>query len=143
MNKDIKIVITGVSDNGNPEDIPEYTRTEATGTFASLNEKNVVTYEERDEETQALTKTLVKFDEESIEVTRRGSIESKLVFRCGKKYEAAYTTPYGSFTMATDTQYFKIEESDKKIDLHVTYNLEINNEFISRNSIVIEIEEIT
>lgn len=140
MKKDVKITVTGVSDTGNPEEIPDYTQTVARGTYALINEKGVITYEEKDEETQILTKTLVKFDSEAIEVTRKGSIESKLVFKCGDRYETAYATPYGSFTMATDTSSFKIEEDDKKIDLQVTYDLEINNEFISKNTIVIAVE---
>lgn len=139
MNKAVRITVTGVSDSGNPEEMPEFTQTVAEGHYGVINEKGVVSYEETDEDTGALTKTLVRFDEGSLEVTRKGNIESKLVFTSGERYETAYATPYGSFTMATVTEEFRREESEEKIELHVTYDMELNNEFVSKNSIVIEI----
>lgn len=139
MNKEVRIKVTGISDTGNMSEMPDYTESEALGNYGFVNGKHMVSYEETDEETGAPLKTLVKFDDEIIEVIRKGSIESKLVFKKDDRYDTVYSTSYGGFSMSTITESFKKVEEDKKIDLHVTYDLEINQEFVSKNSIVISI----
>lgn len=142
MNTKVLITVTGMSDTGDPEGMPEFTQTKAEGTYAIINDKNIVSYEETDDETGQLLKTLIKFDENSAEVTRKGSIESKLVFVKDEKYETCYATPYGSFQMATITSRLEKEIIEEKINLHINYDMEINDSFVSKNSIVIEIETI-
>ena len=140
MAENAKIKVTGMSDDGNPFSEPEFTVTEACGRYDVLAGRHVVTFEETDPDTGMLLKTIIRFDEETAEVIRKGSIESKLVFDKNKKNETMYTTPYGSFQMATVTSRLELEKENKKIDLHVNYDLEINDEFVSKNSTVIEIE---
>lgn len=140
MSKKVKITVTGINDTQSPDMPADTIKTSADGTYALMGDKHVISYEEVDEETGQALKTIVKFDENSAEVNRKGSIESKLVFIKGEKYETVYATPYGSFQMGTATHRFEKEENEKKINLHIDYDMEINNAFVSTNSIIIEIE---
>ncbi|MCR4962125.1 MAG: DUF1934 domain-containing protein [Lachnospiraceae bacterium] len=140
MLRDVKITVIGESDSGNPFEAPDRTVTNAVGSLEDSGEHILVSFEENDEESGQVLKTTLRFNGDMLEVTRRGLLESVLTFKRDERWESAYETPYGSFLMATRTGHFEKVENEDKINLHVGYDMEINNDFVSKNKTFIEIE---
>lgn len=129
MKREVRIQITGVQKNDENEEIVE---TAAFGDFAVLGEKLCVKYEELSEEGD-ITKTLIKISDESVEVMKRGYVESKLVFAEGKVTETDYNTPYGIFAMSVDTARAAYELTEEGVSVDIEYTLFLNGEPVSIN----------
>ena len=140
MNREVMITVLGESNTRNPGEGADKTKTLAKGLLEYKDSHMLATYEEKDPESGVTLKTVLRFGEDFLEVKRSGSIESMLTFKKDERWESAYETPYGSFLLATVTDHFERSENEEKINLHVAYDMEINNDFVSRNNTHIEIE---
>lgn len=110
------------------------------GVFAKLNGKCVVSYEEVIEETSSTIKNLIKFDENTVEVTRRGDFNVHIIFEKDKKSQTNYNTPFGALVVGFDTHQIIYSESEDHISISIKYDMDINYEHVASCNIDIVIK---
>ena len=91
--------------------------------------------------TPEITKNTIKFNSETVEVTRKGLVTGKLVFKKGKNNQSLYSTPFGDLLMEVYTKDILLEEKEDNIDLKIDYELYANNSKVSDSIININIRE--
>ena len=127
MKKDVMVTVSGLQMTDAGDDSVEII---TNGKYSKKADKGFLRYEEFSEEIGP-TKTVMLFDEHSLEVTRRGAVQLHMTFLEGQKTMTNYTTPYGSLLVGIDTERYVVKESEELIDIMVEYALELNHEFIA------------
>ena len=140
MNKEVLLSIKGLQigeDSKEEQTIETLTR----GLFYNKNQKNYISYEESFDGEESV-KSMVKFDNRSLEITRKGKYRSNMVFEEGKKSITEYHTPYGEFVLAIDTESIKINEKEDEIDMEIVYDMEMNYEKYAKCKIEMNVKSV-
>ena len=134
LKREVKIQIKGIQRNEEAEEIIE---TAAFGEFDKIDENYYLKYEELSEDGE-ITKTLIKLQDKNIEVIKRGSIESKMVFIPNTMTKTEYSTCYGMIAMAVSTSHTSFDMSENGIKAEIEYVLYLNEIIVSVNLLNIE-----
>ncbi len=114
----------------------------AFGHIGKINEKIYITYKETELTGLEGTTTLLKIDKQSVTLIRTGSIlQQKQEFSLGKKSFSEYTTPYGTMQLGAFTKKMFIEESDNGYHIFIEYELDIDGQAQSVNTLSILVRE--
>lgn len=127
MDKAAKI---SLSLNQKSEAGDEKVNVSASASYGLIGGRHFVKYEEKTED-GAVNKVLLKFDEDSLEMTKSGEVSSYLCFGVKKRTEGSYKTPYGNFVIETDTKTFDLTVTEKEIRIILDYTLFIDGELIA------------
>lgn len=87
------------------------------------------------EDSSNKSENLMKFRESYLEVTKRGSVNARLIFEKDKKTKSQYGTPFGILQIGIATTGVNLKEQDDSIEVTANYALEINDDFIADCSI--------
>lgn len=109
------------------------------GKYAVVNGKEYVKYEEVYEEFEKKARCLIKIEDDKIEVSKKGAINSHLIFNKNEKTDTLYDTPYGSLSLGVVTKEMDIKRTEDTINIEIGYSLEYNYNKLSDNRICIEI----
>jgi len=136
MTKDVLITVSGMQMD--IEDTPIELVT--TGTYYLKNGKHYVIYEEQADESELVTKNVVKFCEGHFEMTKKGGVHSLLVFDKGQKTSMVYNTPFGPLQIDVMTKDLQITEQEDQLQVYVKYTLDINYSFISECEVHFQVQ---
>lgn len=128
MTKEVLVSISGMQ--ADIEDTPIELVT--TGTYYLKNGKHYVLYEEQPEDDTTVTKNVVKFYDGHFEITKKGGVNSLMIFDRGQKTSMVYSTPMGPLQMDVVTEELVIEETEEEMRACIKYALDINYEFVSK-----------
>ena len=98
-----------------------------------------LTYEEMLDDSDAITKTLVKFTPAQMEMVRKGHINSRMIFAPGKETVTDYRTPFGDITAEITTFDLSVEAQEEKIDLQLRYSMLLGGAFAQDSTVEMEI----
>ncbi|MBO4678435.1 MAG: DUF1934 domain-containing protein [Lachnospiraceae bacterium] len=142
MNKDVLISIKGLQYTVSEEKEGD-TRVETLtrGQYYKRAGKHYVTFEEALDGDKPV-KSMVKFDETSFEITRKGPYNVRLGFEAGKKAYTDYRTPFGEFLMGIDTTSIEYGEKENEILMRIEYDMEFNSEQLGRCVIDVKVTEV-
>ena len=130
MTKDVVIKITGLHfDKENPDSEP--VELLVAGQYYNRNGKHHVVYEEASEGSKEPEKNHVKFTSDYLELTKKGTATTNMLFEKGKKNMTYYYTPYGALLIGVDANKVEVKESDTLIEADVMYGMELNNEHVA------------
>ena len=138
MNNNVLIKISGLQ---MVDDTGDNVESMSAGKYYLKKDKHYVLYEDMDDENDEITKNTIKFNSETVEVTRKGLVTGKLVFKKGKNNQSLYSTPFGDLLMEVYTKDILLEEKEDNIDLKIDYELYANNSKVSDSIININIRE--
>ena len=138
MNNNVLIKISGLQ---MVDDTGDNVESMSAGKYYLKKDKHYVLYEDMDDENDEITKNTIKFNSETVEVTRKGLVTGKLVFKKGKNNQSLYSTPFGDLLMEVYTKDKLLEEKEDNIDLKIDYELYANNSKVSDSIININIRE--
>lgn len=99
-----------------------------------------VLYEERQEGSGESTQNRMKFKNHVLELTRKGFIDTHMIFEEGRRHEACYAMPYGQMVMGIYTKKLAFEETADSIRITVEYILEMNGQYQADSHIAIVIK---
>ena len=105
MNKDIKLKVIGTH---SLEGEKETFETICDGKYHLKNEKHYFMYQENTE--HGLVKSIIKVQDESMEVIQSGAVNMHLFLEIGKINACTYDTPFGSIPLDIHT---------KRIDMYI------------------------
>ena len=120
MSTEVKVKVTGMQEGISDEEIT----TEAVGTMLYKEPYYYVSYEENiDRESDTKSKTVLRFSDTTLRVTRKGEVESVLEFSEGGVHNSIYMTAFGNFDVEVRTDCLTIEQNEKGAVLEVDYHI--------------------
>lgn len=141
MKKDVLLKISGMqftADNNDLSD-PEPVEIIAPGEYYFKNGKHYILYDEFMEGFDSVTKNVLKLQQDSLEITKRGSSNVHMIFEKDKKNMTCYTTPFGSLMMGIDAHSISIQESEEELHAQIEYALDVNYEHLADCSIQLHV----
>ena len=136
MTKDVIISVEGKQIVDGEEDVNE---TIAQGTYYYRGGKHYIIYDTYDDDSKI--ENMIKFNEDIVEVSRKGEITGKLIYEAGKKKRSLYTTPVGDMLMELDTHDINIDCQDEKIEAQIFYEIYVEGDKVSDNEVKIIVKE--
>lgn len=130
MTQKVTLTFRGMQSNQGQED-SEQIETVSQGDYFKRNGKHYVIFEEPMEGIDDKVKSKLKFDADTVEVSRSGLMKSHMVFQENKKNLTGYNTPFGQILMGINTKKIQITEQKDCITIDVDYSLDANDEFLS------------
>lgn len=88
------------------------------------------------------TVTTFRVENDSVMLTREGSVNSQMLFRQGQKHLFLYDTPFGSLTMGIDTQKLQTELNEHGGRMDIVYSVDYDSVPIGKNTFRIAWKEI-
>lgn len=137
MTKDVLVKISGLhfmeDSNADPVEII------TTGNYYKKNGKHYILYDEVQEGFDGVTKSMIKVNEDFLDVTKKGVTNVHMMFEKNKKNLSYYNTPFGNLLVGIDATEVKVNETENQIDIQVDYELEVNYEHLAECSITMNI----
>ncbi len=137
MTKDVLLSIRGLQFNAAAEETNVETVTPAE--YYKRNNKHFVVFEESSEGFEETTRNIIKFQEHSLDLTKRGLVNVHMIFDENKKNMANYVTPFGNILVGIDARRVRMKEEDQRISVDVDYALEINYEYMADCKLTVNI----
>ncbi len=112
-------------------------------TRGNIHEKDGVyhlKYDEYYEDMGKPVKNLLKFDENGMDLTKKGEVSSAMSFRVGETREAFYSTPAGTINISILTEGYQMVKTEKGMAVAAVYVMDYGNDCLSFNVLRINIE---
>jgi len=130
MTKEILLSLKGLQIENLQEEEQEL-ETITFGEYYKRSGSHYVIYEEVTEGFSEVTKNMIKFKGNSLEVSKKGLFNVHMIFEEKKKNMTSYATPYGNILFGIDTRNVKIKEEQDHIRVYVDYALEANYQHLA------------
>lgn len=139
MGKQVRIQVKGIQSAVDGEEI----MTTAMGTMLYKEPYYYVSYEEKlDRESGGMCKTVLRYSEKELRVTRKGEVESVLEFVEGNVHNSLYMTGMGNFEVALITDRILVDCREKGAQLYANYRIGLNAMPPVEGKLTIQIEEL-
>lgn len=140
MTKEVLISIKGLQYQG-PGGEQGSAEMIVSGDYYEKNGRRFLIYDEPGEEPEdPATHTMMKIDEECVELTRKGYANVSMNFYKDRKNLCSYRMPFGNLTIGIDTEDIKLETpDDDTLKLDILYKLDINYTFYADCHMEIEV----
>lgn len=129
MTKEVIIKIKGLQFAGETDD--EEMEVITAGIYYEKDGRSYVKYDEVMEGFTGKISNLLKFNDKSLEVTKKGITNVHMVFEEDKKNMTYYDTPFGNLLLGIAATNIAVKREEETIDLNVDYALEINYEHMA------------
>ena len=140
MNKEVLITIKSQQSlpGGEPEEGAELiTR----GTYQYG--KNGIRFSYMESELTGLsgTKTVFLIKPDEVVLSRKGTVNSQMVFRPGESSDFLYRTEFGFLQMGLDTKRLECSLDEHGGSMEIDYDLDFERSFLSRNTFRVDVRE--
>lgn len=125
MTKDVLVSVSGIQ-YFEKMDV-EKIETTVPGCYYKKKDKHYVVFEENYQDGSEPVKTLAKFDDKRVMITKNGEITTNLDFEEGKQMRSSYVTRYGTIMLETDTKSLKVYETDSEIRIELLYTMAMDD----------------
>ena len=138
-NKDVLITIHSIQNiDGQDCDGPEFI---TQGTYEYAPDGARFSYMESALTGLDGTRTDFHIKPEEVILSRRGTVNARMVFRSGEKQKFRYQTDFGALNMGLNTHRLVSSMGEHGGDVEIEYDLNFNQSFLSRNRFVINVRE--
>lgn len=137
MTKNVWVSVAGMqfSDNPGGDKIEILTP----GNYYKKKNHHYLLFDEVGEGMDEVTKNVVKFDNSTISISKRGFTNTEMVFEENKRSMTNYVTPYGSLVMGIDAKKVNVKEEEDSISIDICYALDVNYEHLANCEIKMDI----
>ncbi len=90
-----------------------------------------ILYEETQKDTGATTKNRIKWNGFQLEITKGGSIRSRMIFEAGHTHKTDYITPYGTLSLEVTTRKVEVLRQQNQLKVRLDYTLASDSQFLS------------
>lgn len=111
------------------------------GTFHKRGGAYYIIYRETEVTGMQGVTTSLKVESEKVILNRMGAANHKQVFELGMKHPSTYVTPHGSFNLGAYTEKMEIHLTEQGGHITLKYNLLVDDQLVSRNTLRIIIKE--
>lgn len=138
MTKDVLVAIKGLQFDAAEDETN--IETVSVAQYYEKNSSRYVIYDEATEGTTENTKNIIRFRDNTLELTKRGLVNVHMIFEENKKNMTNYATPFGDILIGIDARKVSMAEEESHIRIHVDYALEVNYEHLADCKITMEIK---
>lgn len=129
MTKDVLISIKGLQFH--EENGQDNLETITPGTYYKKNNSHYVVFDEVLEGYRESIKSIIKFNEKEMTLTRHGLVNVHMLFEENRKNMTSYGTPFGNIMIGIQAGDIALEEKEEELNLRVAYGLEVNYEHLA------------
>lgn len=137
MKENVLINIRGTQFDGEQEETIE---TLYSGKYRHVGSSDVFMYEEiimdDNPNDQKKAKNILKVTENQITLSKKGIVETEMIFNTNKSHHGYYATPFGMFNMDIHTKKLQINhdssEKEDSLSLSIQYSLSLNGQEVSK-----------
>lgn len=146
MTKDILVSIKGLqlleesAEESMEESREEQLEVITNGSYFQRDGKHYIKYDEVIEGMDGKIQNLIKINDDSMEVTKRGLSNAHMIFEEHKKNVSYYDTPFGNLLVGISATNINVKEEQNRIDVEVNYALEINYQHMADCTISMNIK---
>ena len=119
MEKEVLITINGT--HTDPDNITDTVSLKVLGQYFVRGEFTYLIYEEKVDESDEIIKSMIKLHDDCAVVTKRGAVDSSMVYKLDEDTFNHYATPYGVLKMDIHTDEIMIIETEDRIDITIEY----------------------
>ena len=80
-------------------------------------------YEEYENDENTKTSNMIKFNNDIVEITRKGQVDGKLIFQENQKKQSLYSTPMGDLLIEVLTKEIEVSDDDDDVNLKIKYQI--------------------
>ncbi|MDO5590369.1 MAG: DUF1934 domain-containing protein [Lachnospiraceae bacterium] len=138
MTKDVLLTISGLhyDEYSSREDDNEPIEVITPAAYYLKNNKHYIIYEELVEGMPGSIKNKIRITgQEQLEILKSGLSGTHMVFENGKIHMTPYETPYGEMLLGVYTKDLKVEETEDRIDIRISYELDVNGDKVADSEI--------
>jgi len=133
MKQDALITLRGTQQL--PGEKPETVELISKGIFSSCNGKYAISYEETElTGTKGVTTTFFIPNNDRVVLSRKGAIQSKMIFSAGDRHESLYDLGFGALLITIAAKQMQVDLSENGGSLRIDYTVEIEQTLSSRNA---------
>lgn len=112
------------------------------GKYMMKNGHFLINYKEYDEDLpDKFLNNLVKVENETVTISRKGPLSSQLILEKGKRHQCMYQTIAGTLSIGVFTKTLNNNLNENGGSLEVIYTLDFNSDLVSENRFRIDIEK--
>ena len=101
-----------------------------------------LSYKETDQNGYDGNSVLLKIEgEKQVTINRMGSARSQMVIETGVRRQMSYQTPFGTTVMGITGGAIRLYKENQSQNIEINYELDINQELISKNHLLIKVKE--
>ena len=138
MTKEVTIKIKGKQHY--PEEETVETVTEVDGEYYLRNGAHYVMFEETEAGFTQSTRSMLKVRGSQVELTKKGLIQSNMIFEEGKQCATEYRTPFGMVPMEVKTNHIYLNEEENALTVQISYELHANEALMAECNIQIQVK---
>ncbi len=139
MNKKVMLTVQGSQQD---QEGPETVTTQcAAAEYYEQNGSTYLLYEETLGAGPDKTKNTIKIKNGVLELTRKGAVNSRMVFQEGAEHMTEYVTSFGRLPLGIRTHAIHMRQSEQIQEITIDYDLTANGQKISRCKIIIKISD--
>ena len=132
MDENVVIKISGLQIVENTGDNVEVI---AKGKHYLKKDKHYLLYEEYENDENTKTSNMIKFNNDIVEITRKGQVDGKLIFQENQKEQSLYSTPMGDLLIEVLTKEIEVSDDDDDVNLKIKYQIHVDGNKVSDNEI--------
>ena len=132
MDENVVIKISGLQIVENTGDNVEVI---AKGKHYLKKDKHYLLYEEYENDENTKTSNMIKFNNDIVEITRKGQVDGKLIFQENQKKQSLYSTPMGDLLIEVLTKEREVSDDDDDVNLKIKYQIHVDGNKVSDNEI--------
>lgn len=132
MGENVVIKISGLQIVENTGDNVEVI---AKGKHYLKKDKHYLLYEEYENDENTKTSNMIKFNNDIVEITRKGQVDGKLIFQENQKKQSLYSTPMGDLLIEVLTKEIEVSDDDDDVNLKIKYQIRVDGNKVSDNEI--------
>ena len=107
----------------------------AKGKHYLKKDKHYLLYEEYENDENTKTSNMIKFNNDIVEITRKGQVDGKLIFQENQKKQSLYSTPMGDLLIEVLTKEIEVSDDDDDVNLKIKYQIHVDGNKVSDNEI--------
>ncbi len=135
MTREVNVIMEGVTSGTEDDRITVKTD----GLYNYQNGKHFIRFEEALEGTNQITNNILKITQNQIHLTKKGAMNTTMIFDVKETSQITYQTPYGSLIFQVNTKELVVEEYINEIVVNLNYTLYSNGKHLSDNQTRIKI----
>lgn len=139
---DKKVRITVIGSQWDEDGMETVTEQSADAEYYEQNGSIYILYEEISNTGSEKTKNTIKIKDGVLELTKKGSVNSRMVFQEGAEHMTEYSTLFGRLQLGIRTHAIHMLKSGNTQEITIDYDLSANGHNISRCKIIIKIQNL-